>query len=52
MKLDFYDAVFPILSPILFGIMAIFFLTVGFRGILTKRPFLISQRWFLSIHTT
>ena len=49
MKLDFYDTVFPILSPILFGIAAIFFLTVGLRGILTKRPFLISQRWFLSI---
>ena len=49
MKLDFYDTVFPILSPILFGIAAIFFLTVGLRGILAKRPFLISQRWFLSI---
>ena len=49
MKLDFYDTVFPILSPILFGIAAIFFLTVGLRGILTKHPFLISQRWFLSI---
>ena len=49
MKFDFYDTMFPILSPILFGIAAIFFLTVGLRGILTKRPFLISQRWFLSI---
>ena len=49
MKFDFYDTVFPILSPILFGIAAIYFLTVGLRGILTKRPFLISQRWFLSI---
>ena len=45
MKFDFYDTV----SPILFGIMAIFFLFIGFRGILTKRPFLISQRWFLSL---
>ena len=49
MKLDFYDTVFPILSPILFGLMAIFFLVIGLRGILTKRPFLISQRWLLSI---
>ena len=49
MKLDFYDAVFPILSPILFGMMAIFFLVVGLRAILTKRPFLMSQRWLLSI---
>ena len=45
MKLDFYDTV----SPILFGMMAIFFLFIGLRGILTKRPFLVSQRWFLSI---
>lgn len=45
MKLALYDAVFPII----FGIAAIFFLVIGFRGILTKRPFLISQRWFLSI---
>ena len=45
MKLDFYDTVFPIM----FGIAAIFFLVIGFRGILTKRPFLISQRWTLSI---
>ena len=49
MKFDFYDTVFPILSPIVFGIAAIYFLTVGLRGILTKHPFLISQRWFLSI---
>ena len=40
-----YDAVFPII----FGVAAIFFLVIGFRGILTKRPFLISQRWLLSI---
>ena len=45
MKLDLYDVVFPIV----FGIAAIFFLVIGLRGILTKRPFLISQRWFLSI---
>ena len=45
MKLDFYDIVFPTV----FGIAAIFFLVIGLRGILTKRPFVISQRWFLSI---
>ena len=49
MKFDFYEMVFPILSPIVFGSAAIYFLVVGLRGILTKRPFLISQRWFLSI---
>ena len=45
MKFVLYNAVFPII----FGITAIFFLVVGFRGVLTKRPFLISQRWFLSV---
>ena len=49
MKLEFYDMVFSILFPILFGIMAIFFLAIGLRGILTKRPFLVSNRWWLSI---
>ena len=46
---DLYDAVYPILSPALFGMMAIFFLFIGLRGILTKRPFLMSQRWLLSM---
>ncbi len=45
MKFDFYD----VMSPILFGFMAIVFLAIGLRGILTKQPFLIAQRWFLSI---
>ena len=45
MKFDFYD----VMSPILFGFMAIVFLAIGLRGILTKRPFLISQRWLLSV---
>ena len=45
MKLYFHDLVFPIV----FGIAAIFFLVIGLRGLLIKRPFLISQRWFLSI---
>ncbi len=45
MELHLYDVVFPIV----FGIAAIFFLVIGLRGILTKRPFVISQRWFLSI---
>ncbi|MDE0186788.1 MAG: hypothetical protein OXP71_15210 [Candidatus Poribacteria bacterium] len=35
--------------PIMFGIMSIFFLSIGLRGILTKQPFLISNRWWLPI---
>ena len=49
MKPDLYDMLFPISLSIASGIAAIFFLTVGLRGILTKRPFVISQRWLLSI---
>jgi hypothetical protein len=45
MRPDFYDLMFPIM----FGIMAIFFLTIGLRGVLIRRPFLVSNRWWLSI---
>ena len=48
MNLDFYEMIFLIVFPIMFGLMAIFSLTVGLRGILTKRPFLVSNRWHLS----
>ena len=48
MNLDFYEMIFSIAFPIMFGLMAIFSLTVGLRGILTKRPFLVSYRWHLS----
>ena len=37
-----------IIIPLALGLMAIFYLTVGMRGILTKRPFMISNRWFLA----
>ena len=45
MELYLYEVV----APILFGFVAIVFLVIGLRGILTKRPFLISQRWVLSV---
>lgn len=45
MSPNLYDLIFPIM----FGIMAVFFLTIGVRGVLVKRPFLISNRWWLSI---
>ena len=45
MRPEIYDLMFPIM----FGIMAIFFLTIGIRGVLIKRPFLVSNRWWLSI---
>ena len=49
MKPDLYNILVPIAFSIASGIAAIFFLTVGLRGILTKRPFVISQRWLLSV---
>ena len=44
---SFADMYF-IMIPILFGIIAVFFLVIGLRGIITKRPFLVSNRWLLS----
>lgn len=49
MDSDFYTTLFSILAPIWFGIMAIFLFAIGLRGILTKRPFLVSNRWLLAI---
>ena len=36
-----------VLFPLLFGVMALFFLAIGLRGIVFKKPFVISSRWFL-----
>lgn len=33
--------------PIICGIVTVFFLLIGLRGIITKRPFLVSSRWLL-----
>lgn len=44
MELNFYIKLFPITL----GITAIFSFYIGLRGILTKKPFMISNRWFLA----
>lgn len=49
MNLDFYEMIYSIMFPIPFGLMAIFYFSIGLRGILTKRPFLVSNRWWLPI---
>ena len=41
MEFDHFTTLFPILS----GVMGIFFLITGLKGLLTKRPFLISHGW-------
>ena len=49
MERDYFDIIYSVLFPIMFGIMAIFFFGIGIRAILTKRPFLVSNRWMLSL---
>lgn len=44
-----FAQVYLIVMPIIFGIMAVFFLVIGLRGIITKRPFLLSNKWLLSV---
>ncbi len=46
MELHFYKMMFSILLPIVFGILATFSLAIGLRGVLTKQPFLISNKWW------
>ena len=47
MERDYLDTIYSVLFPIIFGIMAVFFFGIGLRAILTKRPFLVSNRWML-----
>ena len=42
-----FAQIYFIMMPIIFGITAVFFLLIGLRGIITKRPFLVSSRWLL-----
>lgn len=49
MDLKSFAQIYFMMIPIIFGIMAAFFLVIGLRGIITKRPFLLSNRWLLSV---
>ena len=49
MNLELSEIIISIMFPSLLGLMAIYFLAIGLRAVLTKRPFLISTRWLLSI---
>ena len=42
-----FAQIYFIMMPIILGITAVFFLVIGLRGIITKRPFLVSSRWLL-----
>lgn len=47
MNIDVFLSVLKIVYPILFGIMSTFFLVIGLKGIITRRPFLVSNKWLL-----
>ena len=49
MESDYFDTIYSVLFSIMFGIMAIFFVGIGLRALLTKQPFLVSNRWLLSM---
>ena len=49
MERDYFDIIYSVLFPIVYGIMALFFFGIGIRAILSKRPFLVSNRWMLSV---
>ena len=49
MDINFLFRIYSIVFPIMFGIMAAFLLIIGLRGIITKRPFLVSNKWLLSM---
>jgi hypothetical protein len=38
-----------VIFPAFFGLMSLFFLVVGLRGVFTKKPFLISAQWLLAV---
>ncbi|MDE0015525.1 MAG: hypothetical protein OXU51_05015 [Candidatus Poribacteria bacterium] len=48
MELNYYMKLFSIMFPIALGITAIFSFFIALRGILIKKPFMISNRWFLA----
>ena len=47
--MDQFLSIFKIFFPILFGIMSTYFLVIALRGIITRRPFLVSNRWMLCL---
>ena len=44
----FYLTIYP---SVVLGVMAVFLLVIGLRGLLTRRPFLISARWMFLVFT-
>lgn len=40
---------FLLIFPVIFGVITLSFFALGLRGILTKKPFLISSRWLFGV---
>ena len=38
-----------VIFPFVFGVMALFFFVIGLRGIVSKKPFVISARWLFIV---
>ena len=49
MRFDYFDIFYSAMLPILFVMFGIFFLVTGLKGLLTKRPFIISNGWPLAM---
>ena len=49
MEINFLFRIYSIVLPIILGVIAAFFLYIGLRVIITKRPFLVSNKWLLWI---
>ena len=49
MDIDLLFQYFKFIFPFVIGILAAFLLFVGLRGIISRRPFLISNRWLLNV---
>ena len=47
MDIDQFFLILKIVLPILIGVFSAFSLVIPFKGIITRRPFLISNRWRL-----
>ena len=47
MNIDQFLSILKIVFPLLFGTTSTYFLVIALRGIITRRPFLASNRWLL-----
>ena len=50
MNIDQFLSIFTIVVPILLGTMGTFYSVIALRGIITRRPFLVSYRWLLCLN--